>query len=826
MGEWEKGKGQGPPKESPQGKSPRRESPREADDGSSTTALPARVGVPPLPAWLVPRPRLTGRLARGALGPLTVVVGPVGAGKSALAVEWAFTRGTPGPVAWVACDGAEEQPDVFWSRVTTALREAGVDLPRFPDVLRPEAEPAGAAVRDELAAEEGGNGQAGAPESPLLIAALAAALARRTAPVVLVLDDFQPDAGSPVARGTACLLRHAGPTLRLVVTSRRDPPLHLHRYRLAGELTELRTADLAFDDRETAALLAQHGVHVPRPVVSTLRKRADGWAAGLRLAAMSMQEHPHPETFVAQFAGDDEAVVSYLVEEVLDGQSPQMRRLLVTTSILEHLNAELATELAGGEAGAHFAALVGQNSFLQYAGHGWYRCHRMFADVLRVRLRHEAPDQVAALHRRAAAWLGAHGLLAEAVRHALAAGDRGHASHLVVHQLAIGRVLALTGVRLPEELVRRPTADVPGLPRRLPDPESALVTAATALRRGEESACAEALELADHLLTEVPRDDTHRVARCRLTHAVIRMTRDRCRDPGAARAAADDAEELFAQVPRGLLADRPELRALVLSVRGRAELRDGGLKTAEALLTAGLKAAGAAENDVLRRDCLAELALLEALRGRFRAADELAGHARRPPLPACTLQSPSLAVLHVVRAWVGMARHESARARAELARARTALGTVPDPFVAGVGTLVAALVSATESGVPPSPEVVAALPASADWLAEGLRQPVRQACAASVGAAHARTLRIPRVGGRPALTDRQEWHDDAPVEALSAREHDVLRRLAQMMTTEEIAADLYLSVNTVKTHLKGVYRKLAVTRRSAAVRRARELELL
>ncbi|MFE0256690.1 LuxR C-terminal-related transcriptional regulator [Streptomyces sp. NPDC059010] len=808
MGEWGKGQGSA-----------------EADDGSSTTALPARVGVPPLPTWLVPRPRLTDRLARGALGPLTVVVGPVGAGKSALTVEWACTRGTPGPVAWVACDGAEEQPDVFWARVTTALREAGVDLPRFPDVLHPDAEPAGAAVRDELAAEEGSSRPAGAPESPLLIAALAAALARRTEPVVLVLDDFQPDAGSPVARGTACLLRHAGPMLRLVVTSRRDPPLHLHRYRLAGELTELRTADLAFDDRETAALLAQHGVHVPRPVVSTLRKRADGWAAGLRLAAMSMQEHPHPETFVAQFAGDDEAVVSYLVEEVLDGQSPQMRRLLVTTSILEHLNAELATELAGGEAGAHFPALVGQNSFLQYAGHGWYRCHRMFADVLRVRLRHEAPDQVAALHRRAAAWLGEHGLLAEAVRHALAAGDWGHASHLVVHQLAIGRVLALTGVRLPEELVRRPAAHVPELPQRLPDPESALVTAATALRRGEESACAEALDLADHLLTEVPWDDAHRVARCRLTHAVIRMTRDRCRDPGAARAAADDAEELFAQVPRALLADRPELRALVLSVRGRAELRDGGLKTAEALLTAGLKAAGAAENDVLRRDCLAELALLEALRGRFRAADELAGHAQRPPLPACT-QSPSLAVLHVVRAWVGMARHESARARAELARARAALGTVPDPFVAGVGTLVAALVSATESGVPPSPEVVAAIPASADWLTEGLRQPVRQACAASVGAAHACTLRIPRVGGRAALTERQEWHDDAPVEALSAREHDVLRRLAQMMTTEEIAADLYLSVNTVKTHLKGVYRKLAVTRRSAAVRRARELELL
>ncbi|MBZ4015078.1 LuxR family transcriptional regulator [Streptomyces purpurogeneiscleroticus] len=676
-------------------------------------------------ARLVPRPRLVERLSAGVLGPLTVVIAPPGAGKSVLLTQWAHAGAAPGPVAWVTCDDAPEPPGLFWARVTRALGTAGVAVPDEDAVL---------------------DGERPGPlgDARTTAARLTEALTARRGPVVLVLDGFRAGAGTPCAAGMSYLLAHAGRALRLVVAARGDPPLHLHRHRLAGDLTELRTAALAFDDRETAALLALHGMTLPRRAVTSLREHTEGWAAGLRLAALALARRPDPERYATRFSGADDAVVGYLVEELLEGQSAEVRNLLLTTSILDRVNAALAAAVAGDRAGRHFTAVAGEHASLEACGQGWYRYHRMTGEALRRRLLDEHPGRTAELHRRAAAWLSDNGPLPEAVHHALAADDRPYAHRLIVHHLAIGQVLGLTPTQLPHAAAGSASCGADGTP------ETALVAAASALSHGDMTACATALTQAERLLagTETPADHALR-ARLALTHAVIRTQLERTRDPGAAPAAAAEAQRLFALLPREAQADRPELRALIQLVRGGAELRRGRLTAAESALTTGLRAAGTAGSGALRRDCLVELAFLEALRGRFRAAAELAATAQRPPLPASGPGDPSHATLQMVRAWTGPPRN---------------------------------------------------------------------------GASPAHNRALPAGKGTPPAGD--DGTARQPVVALSRRELDVLAQLARTMATDEIAAELQLSVNTVKTHLKSVYRKLSVSRRTAAVRRARELGLL
>jgi len=482
------------------------------------TVLPAsKVTIPASPEWMIARPRLLDRLARGARHALTVVVGPPGAGKTVAVAAWARSGRTPGPVAWVTLDPHDDRPDVFWPLLLEGLRRAGF------------------AVRSTAAAA--------LPGSLESVPDLAADLSTQDTPVVLVLDDLQAiRSPSSVVDGLAYLVKHAA-GLRLVLVSRRDPPLALQRYRLSGELSEIRTGDLAFEEREARALLAQHGVSLPAESVRALVRKTEGWAGGISLAAMAMAAHPDPEAYVAELSGDDHAIATYLIEEVLATLPAEVRGLLLATSFTERVNAELAAELGGDQAGRLFSEVVRQIAFVLPLEHGWYRYHQLFAETMQLVLRHENPGMAAGLHRRAAAWFDREGMLADAVRHATLAQDWQFACWLVVERMAVGQLLGLGVDSPPARWFRSMPAAVvtAGVA-----PEPAIVAAAEALSRGDDQACQRALRWAERALSPLP-DDHARAAR--LAAGVIRIARAHPADLPTVERVADQARKLLRQMP-------------------------------------------------------------------------------------------------------------------------------------------------------------------------------------------------------------------------------------------------------------------------------------
>ena len=460
--------------------------------------LASKITAPDVPDWALPRPRITKVIARGTRWcPLTVVTGPLGAGKTMALALWAAAES--GPVAWVSVDEHDNRPGVLWSYVVAALRRSGVTMPRALSVTA-----------------------RGRTAERLFLLRLASALAAQNPPVTLVIDDFHLLTEPRMLNGLDFLLRNAGAGLRLVVSSRTDPLLLLHRYRLAGKLTEVQAGDLAFSVAEAGQLLAQHGCTPSAGSLEALTRRAEGWAAALRLAAMSMAAHPDPDQFVKELITEESALTGYLMEEALNTHPPAVRELLLSTSILENVNAEAACDLAGNEhAGRMLPALAHANAFVQPIGGGRYRYHTLFAEVLRLKLRCEDPDRIAALHRRAAQWYKRHGQLTDAVRHATQAGDWPLAASMVIDELAISEVLEQQGSpSLADEFASMPRGEA------WTEPEPHLVSAAVALSTGRPESAAATLDAADAILGRLPagQEDAARLAAAMIRFAVSRRT--------------------------------------------------------------------------------------------------------------------------------------------------------------------------------------------------------------------------------------------------------------------------------------------------------------
>ncbi|MFI9833644.1 LuxR C-terminal-related transcriptional regulator [Streptomyces sp. NPDC051913] len=866
--------------------------------------LRTRLAVPVRPGTFLRRQRLLDHLDQALLTPLTLLNGAAGSGKTLLAADWA--AGLRHPVAWLSVEAGDRHPEVFWAYVVQALRAAGA-LAADPAVI--PADPPRVDGR--------------------LLATLAAELNDRDRPVVVVLDDCDRVTVPEIAEQLEFVLHHAGRWLHLVLVTRTEPLLPLHRYRAAGELTEIRAAELAFTPEEAGALLELHGLSLPVPAVRALVDRTRGWAAGLRLSALAARENADPELYLKEFEAERSTIADFLLAEVLKGQTDETQDLLLRVSVLERFCPELANALTGRtDAEPLLVELHRANAFVEHLGRSWYRLHPLFGEILRAHLRMRLPGLEPELHRRAAQWLRRSGFLPETVAHGAAAGDWDAAAGALIDDLAIGRLL--TGLPS-DDLAQLFSPMAPGAR----SPEADLVRAARELARYDLDHGLASLRRAEEQLAGDAPDQAAAQLSCALLETVAaRLTG--C--PPRAETAAEVADALRREVPPHLLDKHPELPALLLTHLGSVRLWAGRFEDARAALSAVAAAPEGASTAMPREESRAHLALLDYLNGWLGRAERKAlaavSEAEQCGLP----QSSASGIGHLVLAAVAIDRHELDRAQALLdetahlpagacdpvpmagralatarlllvrGRARAAVeasdaavsGVVSSPWAASHEALVTSAAHLAEgrpdeaaealrdvSGDQPACAVEAAAiqlaagrPEAAIDLLDSVRTQggtgpavtvraalVRAQAAAGAGdsaAAHrlvaralldARRERLRRpfldagawirpflatadlhelaagwlAPGPPARGERSRPESApaplVPVE-LSGRERDVLERLSRMMSTEEIAADLYLSANTVKTHLKSVYRKLAVNRRGDAVRRARDLRLL
>ncbi|WP_406178479.1 LuxR C-terminal-related transcriptional regulator [Streptomyces canus] len=866
--------------------------------------LRTRFALPARPATFLRRQRLVRHLDQALLTPLTLVNGPAGAGKTLLAADWA--AGLRQPVAWLTVEAGDRRPGVFWAYVLQALRACGASA---SDAV---GAPADASRVDRK-----------------LLAALAAELNDRDRPVVLVLDEYDRMTDPEVTEQLEFVLHHAGRGLHLVLVTRTEPLLPLHRYRAAGELTEIRAAELAFTPEEAVALLELHGLSLPVPAAGALVDRTRGWAAGLRLSALAALESADPELYLKEFDADRSTVADFLLAEVLKGQPEETQGLLLRVSVLERFSPELANALTlRTDAEPILAGLHRDNAFVEYLGHSSYQLHPLFREILRAHLRVRLPGLEPELHRRASRWLRRSGFLPETLAHGAAAGDWDFAAGALVDDLAIGQLF--TGLRS-DDLTQLFSHMGP----EARSPASDVVRAARDLSRHDLDHGLARLRLAEEHLT----DDAPDLAAAQLSCALLEALAARLTGcPPRAERAAVAADGLRQEVPAHLLDKHPELTALLLTHLGSARLWAGRFEDARAALTTAAAAPGGAATVLPREDALEHLALLDYLDGWL-------GRAERKALAAVSemervgLPQPSgSGIGQLVLAAVAVDRHELGRAQALLDETAQLPAGTHDPVPAAGRALASARLllvrgkarAAVEAAGPDVSAAVAspwatsheALVTAAAHVAEGRPDAAAEvlqgvsvdqpACAVEAAAIHLATGRPGvaidlldglRTGSRagPAVTVRaalvraqaaEEAGDTAtarrlvthalldarrerlrrpfldagawlrpllatpplhelaagwltpgsprhgeqarpealppPLVAveLSGRERDVLERLARMMSTEEIAADLYVSVNTVKTHLKSVYRKLAVNRRGDAVRRARDLRLL
>jgi len=869
--------------------------------------LDAKFAVP-LVTNLVPRPRLHARMTAGLECSCALIAAPAGWGKTLLVGSWLTEAGAGRAAAWISLGSAEDDVRGFWTAVATALA--------------PNVGDRAAAALQRIVFEE---------DVERLPGQFAAVLAEDSTPVVVVLDNLHEITSLVVHESLLRLIHRPPAGLRFVVTTRRDPPWPLHQLRLAGMLTEIRAADLAFRTDEAAELFAQLQIDLDRRELGKLVERTEGWAAGLRLAALEIQGAEDRAGFVDAFSGDDHAVAAYLLSEVIDTLDPALLKFLVRVSFIDLVSADLADALNGGSTGAAtLAELARSNLFVQAVGPRgqWYRLHRLIADVLRARL--SDPRTLRDIHRRAAEWYRQQAMPLDAVKYALRGGLWSLASDLTGVHVA---VFALRGsARELDVLLSAVPRDV-----LLSHPELAAALAAARIMQGTSAEVQELTAAASAGLNSLARE---RAKRLRLVLDLTEMGYARFQGRLAAAVTAAHQIPNDPHTLAGLgLAAWDLIPILVLSNAGTAELWLGDDLEAEKHLRAA--------TDTNRRsgflrphlNAAAHLALLRAEQGDLPTAqadaqqvvqratqagwsasvqvvaaylalarvaldqDDPAGvdrwltrvagiesTAREPhiQLVAAGLTALRLAdagnregALAGLRATTDrlagsappmltdrllLVQAELLRRAGDLLQAADVLTGLCRPATASTAHaltrlhLAAGRVTAAERELSPFPperatarqrvdRAVLRVLIAASQDREAALRALEDALLAAAPLRMRRPFLLESMDLQPLLGDRieagtgmeafavdllhrmsEQPHRPAPpvtlVDALTEREQVVLRYLASTLSNAEIAHELYLSVNTVKSHQRMIYRKLGADGRRDAVRRAKDLRIL
>ncbi len=377
--------------------------------------LATKLYIPQTHATLVNRPHLIEKLDACLHCQLTVISAPAGFGKTTLVAEWIKkTKNASNRFAWVSLDQNDNDLVRFFTYFVAGLQKIDVGLGEGAlDWLESSAESPIEAVLSEVIND--------AAELPYDIG--------------LILDDFHLITELAIHEAFTFLLDNQPPNLHLIIISRADPPWPLARLRARRQLNEIRAKDLRFSVAETAVFLNDTmQLDLTPEEITALENRTEGWIAGLQMAALSMRGGNNTAGFVKAFTGSHRFILDYLIEEVLDRQTADIQEFLLKTSVLERMNAALCDAVLNrSDSQSILLQLEMENLFLIALDEQrhWYRYHHLFADLLYGRLKQTFPHQAADLHRQAGQWYEENGLLKEAVRHALLAGDFDQVAHLI-----------------------------------------------------------------------------------------------------------------------------------------------------------------------------------------------------------------------------------------------------------------------------------------------------------------------------------------------------------------------------------------------------------